>query len=170
MSTEEKEEFFCREFIIDLNGTAAFKRVKPKVTDKTAATESCRLLRKPKIKRRIQELMNERSERVEITADKVLRELYHIAMSDIGEAFNEDGSIKKIHDIPLHLRKAMSAVKVDELFDGFGKDKKNVGYTKEIRFWDKNKSLENLAKHLKLFTSDNNTGSFNLNINYEKDE
>lgn len=170
MSAQEKEELFCREFIVDLNGTAAYKRVKPKVSEKAAATESSRMLRKAKIKRRIQELLNERSERVEITADKVLRELYSIAMSDIGEAFNEDGSLKDIHDIPVHLRKAMSAVKVDELFDGFGKDKKKIGYTKEIKFWDKNKSLENLAKHLKLFTSDNNTGSFNLNINYKKDE
>ena len=33
-----------------------------------------------------------------------------------------------------------------------GKDRVLIGYTKKVKFWDKNRALENLAKHFKLLT------------------
>ena len=46
----------------------------------------------------------------------------------------------------------MSGVKVFEEFEGFGVDRVKIGEVREVKFWDKPKSLEILARHLKLLT------------------
>jgi len=104
------------------------------------------------VQKRIQELANERADRTEVNADTVLKGLLEIATTDIAEAFNEDGTLKPIHEIPIEVRKAISSIEVNELFEGFGKERTQIGLTKKIKFWDKVRSLENLGRHLKLFT------------------
>jgi phage terminase small subunit len=39
-----------------------------------------------------------------------------------------------------------------EEFDGVGKDRKWIGYTKKVKFWSKEKCLELMGKHKKMFT------------------
>ena len=56
-----------------------------------------------------------------------------------------------IKDIPKAVRKAISGVEVEELFEGKGEDRVHVGTLRKVKFWDKVKSWELLGKHLKLF-------------------
>ena len=149
MALEPRQQRFCEEYIVDLNATQA--GIRAGYSAKTAYSQAHDLLKKPEIEAEVQRLMNERSKRTEITADKVLKETYLLAMSDIGEAFNEDGSLKPIRDIPAHIRRAISSVEVDELFEGRGEQREHVGYTRKLRLWDKVKTLELLGKHLRLF-------------------
>jgi len=65
-----KQEQFCLEYIVDLNGTQA--AIRAGYSEKTANEQASQLLTKPAVKRRVQELMGERSKRTEITADYVL--------------------------------------------------------------------------------------------------
>lgn len=65
-----KQEAFVREYLVDLNATQAAIRAGYK--QGTAHVTGCENLRKPKVAERIQELMDERSEKTEITADFVL--------------------------------------------------------------------------------------------------
>jgi phage terminase small subunit len=58
-------------------------------------------------------------------------------------------------DIPVDIRKAISSIEIVEEYDGTGKNRKLIGYTKKIRFWDKNRALENLGKHFGIFSEDN---------------
>lgn len=69
-SLNAKQEAFCREYIIDLNGTQA--AIRAGYSEKTAQEQSSRLLSNVKVSDRVAELKRERSSRVQIDADWVL--------------------------------------------------------------------------------------------------
>lgn len=145
-----KQEMFCREYVITLNFTDA--ALKAGYTKNFAEHHHRKLLDNPAIQERIKALKAPTIARLQMTADHVLQELFRIATCDIGQAFNDDGTMKPIHEIPEDVRRAIQAVEVEQLFDGTGQDRYQVGHTKKIRFWDKNKALEMLGKHFKLYT------------------
>lgn len=146
---EPKQLRFCEEYLVDLNATAA--AIRAGYSKKTATELGYQLLQKPHIKAKIDDLKLKRSGRTEITADIVLRELLLIAKADIAQFFKEDGSFLPLHQIPEIARRAIAGIEVDELFEGFGKDRAQIGYTKKLKFWDKTRALEMLGRHLKLF-------------------
>lgn len=146
---EPRQERFCREYIIDLNGTQA--AIRAGYAENSAQEQASRLLSNAMVKARVDELKLKRNDRLDIKADDVLREVLRLAMVDITQAFDENGNLKPIKDIPEDVRRALSSIEVDELFEGSGKDREHVGRTRKVRFWDKVKSLELLGKHLSLF-------------------
>jgi phage terminase small subunit len=139
----DPEEIFCQEFIIDLNATAAYKRIHPNIKDTTAAVEGCKYLRKPNITNRIKELMIKRSEIAEITAIDVLKGVHNLATADLSECQNPDGTFKRIHDIPKHVRLAINSINYDEF-----------GNITNIKLEPKTKNWENVGRHvaIKCFT------------------
>lgn len=137
-----RQRAFCREYIVDLNATQA--AIRAGYAEPSAKEQASRLLTNDNISSEVQRLMNERAERVEVTADMVLRELIGIATVDLSEAFDEFGALKPIKDIPKNVRKAIAGIETLQIGDG-------AGQLKKVRFWDKNKSLEMLGRHLKLF-------------------
>ena len=76
----EKQKRFCEEYLIDLNATQA--AVRAGYSEKTAFSIGVENLRKPLIQEYLQRLMQERSERTKVSADKVLQELERIAMTE----------------------------------------------------------------------------------------
>jgi phage terminase small subunit len=145
----DKQQAFCREYLVDLNATQA--AIRAGYSEKTAKSIGQENLTKPDIQAEVQRLMKARADRVEVTADTVLRELLQIATVDLAEAFDENGRLKPLHEIPLSVRKAIAGVEVYEEFAGRGEDREQIGETKKVRFWDKNKALEMLGRHLRLF-------------------
>jgi phage terminase small subunit len=147
---EPKQEMFCREYIIDLNATQA--AIRAGYSEHTARQIASELLSKPHVQAEIQRLADKRAAKLDLKAEDVLREVMRLAMVDISEAFNEDGSLKPIKEIPVEVRRAIASVEVDELFEGHGDDREQVGYTRKVKFWDKVKTLQLLGQHLKLFS------------------
>lgn len=149
-----RHEQFCYEYLKDLNAKQAYERVYGKKKNpQTAEVNSSKLLSNTKVKQRIEELAEERTERVKIDADDVLRELLRLASLDPGKLFDKNGKPLEIHELDEDTRKAIASFEFDvakeKNEDG---ETEHVRYVKRIRFWDKNKSLENLGRHLKLFT------------------
>ena len=70
MALTLKQEQFCREYIVDLNGTQA--AIRAGYSEKTANEQAARLLTNVSVKEYVQSLMDKRSARVDITADYVL--------------------------------------------------------------------------------------------------
>lgn len=69
-----KQEMFCKEYMIDLNATQA--AIRAGYSADTASVIGCENLIKPNIQERIQELMINRSNKVLITAEGVLKVIH----------------------------------------------------------------------------------------------
>ena len=70
------QEIFCNEYLIDTNGTRAYKAAYPKVKkDSTARTNASRLLTKANIKDYIDKKMEEKEEKLIAKQDEVLKYL-----------------------------------------------------------------------------------------------
>lgn len=83
MSLTDKQRRFVDEYLVDLNATQA--AIRAGYSEDTARQIGSENLSKPDIADAIAEAMAERSKRVQITADEVLRELKDIATTDANE-------------------------------------------------------------------------------------
>ena len=138
----DKQKRFCEEYLIDLNATQAAIRAGYK--EKTAYAQGQRLLKKVEAQEYLQELMDERSKRTEITADRVLQELAAIAFSDRTE-LAQVGKSGEVTFTPTELLKEDIKRTVAGIENG--------KYGTKVTTYDKVKALELLGKHLGLFTA-----------------
>jgi hypothetical protein len=86
------------------------------------------------------------------TADKVIAELYHLINFDPHDYYDERGALKSIHDIPKDARRVIASIETREEYSDTPDGRVLTGYVKKLKFWDKPKNLETLARHLKLLT------------------
>ena len=77
-----KQAMFVKEYLVDLNATQAYLRAGYKVSENVAAVNGKRMLSNAKIDAAVQEAIKKRSDRTEITADKVLQRWWDIATAD----------------------------------------------------------------------------------------
>lgn len=152
MKLTEKQRLFCDEYLIDLNATRAYKVVfKSCKTDNTARTNASKLLTNTNIQTYIEQRMKERERRTEITQDRVLKELAKIGFVNAKNLFRDNGSVKGIDELDEETASAITTIKTNELYEGYGEDRSQVGETIEIRLCDKIRALELIGKHLGMF-------------------
>lgn len=102
-----KQEAFVREYLVDLNASAA--AIRAGYSEVAARDIGWENLRKPAIQAALQEAMNARAERTEVTADKVLLELADIAFatpkefSEWGIRFRPADKLRALELIAKHL-------------------------------------------------------------------
>lgn len=118
-----KEERFCLEYIIDYNQTAA--AIRAGYAEKSAAKTGCKLMKRPEIRAYIRQLQKEQAERLMLTSDHVLLELWDV------------------------YQKCMQAVPVNE----WNYSEHRMEPTGEYQFDSKGatKALEMIGKHLGMF-------------------
>ena len=148
-----KERRFCEEYVVDCNGAQA--AIRAGYSAKTAAEQASRLLGKVNLKQYVQELQQRLSEKTEVSAERVIREVASIAFSDPRKLFDPTGNPLPITELDDVTAAAVASVEVDTLWDGNGKERKAIGITTKIKLWDKNSAAEKLMKHLGLFEKDN---------------
>ncbi|MBI6188669.1 terminase small subunit [Providencia rettgeri] len=148
MALTDKQEMFCREYLVDLNATQA--AIRAGYSDKTARSQANRMLTNVDIEKRIQELMNNRSDRLDVDADYVLKRLVDIDQMDVLDILHDDGGIKPIHEWPKVWRTSLSGIDLAEMFESKDGERDLVGIMKKIKWPDKVKNLELLGKHIKV--------------------
>ncbi|MCX3308299.1 terminase small subunit [Pantoea vagans] len=146
MALTDKQEMFCREYLIDLNATQA--AIRAGYSEKTANRTGSENLTKPDISQRIINLKSARNERVEIKADYVLHRLVEIDQMDVLDIMTDDMSIKPVSQWPASWRRYLSGFDLAEMFDGRGEEREMVGILKKIKWPDKVRNLELLGKHI----------------------
>lgn len=144
-----KQNRFVAEYLKDLNATAA--AIRAGYAETSAASQGSALLRNRKVKKELEEALARRSERTEVKADDVLRELIRAFSFDIGKAYDEQGRLKALHEMDEDTRRAIVGIEVDELWDGPPGEKCQVGQVKKVKFVDKVRTLELAMRHLGLF-------------------
>ena len=118
-----KQDLFVKEYLKDLNGTQAYIRAGYKVkNENVAAVYASKLLRKPKVQEKIQAAMKEREKRTEIV-----------------NLNNNRVIIKNFDELSPEQKACISGVK--ETKHGI-----------EVTFYNKEKALEMLGRHLGIFT------------------
>jgi phage terminase small subunit len=79
--------------------------------------------------------------RLDLTGEQVLRELARIGFRDIRQLFDEQDGLRPVRDLSDDVAASVCAVEIDELFEGSGKDRKQMGWTKKVKLWDKVQAL-----------------------------
>jgi phage terminase small subunit len=147
-----KQQAFVREYLIDFNGTQAATRAG--YSPKTAQEQSSRLLSNVMVQSAVQEAINQRSERTQITQDMVLKELALIGFARMKQYASwtsetvdfvasdelldgEDAAISEITE----RRKMLSGEDGDVILDR----------QLRIKLHDKRAALVDIAKHLGMF-------------------
>lgn len=145
MALTDKQEMFCREYLIDLNATQA--AIRAGYSEKTAPTIACENLIKPNVQERIAQLKAERNEQVNIDAAYVLRRLVEIDQMDVLDILKDDGGIKAISEWPKVWRTTLSGFDINTSITNF--DETTIeNMLKKIKWPDKVKNLELLGKHI----------------------
>lgn len=141
MALNQKQEAFCREYIIDLNATQA--AIRAGYSERTAPAQGCRLLMNVNAQSRISELKGKRNTKTDIDASYVLRRLVEIDEMDVADILTDSGDIKPIKEWPKVWRTSLSAIDIQLINSG---DIETI--TKKVKWPDKLRNLELLGKHV----------------------
>ena len=142
----EAQRRFVEEYLIDLNGTRAYRVAYPGASYAAARTNAGRLLALPAVAREVQAGRAAQRRRTRVTADRVLRELAAVAFSDIGDLFDHNGRPVPVHRLDPMARRAIAAVSIGRVDGPAGV----VSERFHVRFWDKLRALELLARYVGL--------------------
>lgn len=163
----DKQIIFANEYLIDLNGTRAYKEAYPHVkNDNTAAAAATRLMNNPEVKDYIDKRIKDRLERIEVTQDDVIQELAAIAFangSDYAKVVTKpvmiqtsEGDYVPVLDSEGNQMycQAVEITETDKLsrrqikaISGIKQGKNGI----ELTTYDKVKALELLGRHLGMF-------------------
>ena len=107
-------------------------------------------LTKPDIASAIESAMKARSERTEITQDRVLAEYAKLAFLDPRRFYDENGGLIPVPLLPADVAAALSGMEVS-VERGHGEDGPTFADVKKIKFVDKKGALDSVARHLGMF-------------------
>ncbi|MCC8384955.1 terminase small subunit [Photorhabdus laumondii subsp. laumondii] len=145
MALTDKQEMFCREYLVDLNATQA--AIRAGYSDKTANRIGSENLSKLDIQKRISELKSDRNEVVKVDAEYVLKRLVEIDKMDVLDILDDDGRLKAVSEWPKPWRTTLSGFDISTtIYDRDESTEETI--LKKIKWPDKVKNLELLGKHI----------------------
>lgn len=164
----DKQEMFCREYVIDFNGTQA--AIRSGYSKNSAKVIGAQHLTKLNVQNFIKDLTLKKAERCEITADMVLSELASIGFSKITDYLKVEEVVREIDNfdfseddgVPNEPLKVKSQSVI--IFNTHNIHKSKIPAIAEIKMTrdgislklhDKIKALESIAKHIGFFEKDN---------------
>lgn len=142
-----KQQRFVEEYLVDLNATQA--AIRSGYSPNTAQEQGARLLSKAMVADAVRKAQADRTERTEINADWVLSRLGEEARADIADLFDDNYRLKPVPEWPLIWRQGLvSGIEVEELFEGRGEDRENIGRLHKVKLSDRIKRIELIGKHI----------------------
>lgn len=174
MALNAKQERFVAEYLIDLNATQA--AIRAGYSEKTAYSTGQRLLKHVEVQAALQEAQAKRSERTEVTQDRVLQELARIGFADIRKAVAwgrspvdteaREADPNGLGIFPVELKPS------SEVDDDTAAAISEVSLTQtgvKLKMHDKLSALEKIARHLGMLNGsgagDDDAPSLTININ-----
>lgn len=134
------------------NGFNAFQAtISAGYSEASAAKQSHELINDPRVQARLDAEFKRRQNKYKATVERTIDELSNIAFLDIIDIFDEDGKLRPVGDIPERARRAIAGIEVSEIFTGFGDAKSKIGELKKVKLCSKEKALELIGRHLKMF-------------------
>ena len=148
-----KQSAFCREYVLDYNGTQA--AIRAGYSRKTAAVQSFDLLRKPNIQIEIQYNESLIQNKTIITKEKILKELALIGFADVTDHVTIDdyGCVQAvaIDSLPVGASRAIKKVKEKRVIKSTASGDEVLESTFEFELHDKQTALVNMGKEIGMF-------------------
>lgn len=165
MALTPKQEKFAQLYVKYGHATKAYLEAYPVSRDwkeSSVNVEASKSLNKPKIAERIKELQDRLSSALDITPDRVLKELARIAFANLQNVLDENGTLLPQKDWPKDTAPAIQSIKIKQTSHG--------DQVAEVKLWPKTAALESLSKHLGLFERDNRQKDIpiNLTVTYQE--
>ena len=143
--TTPAQRRFVDEYVADGNGTRAYRVAYPGASYAAARTGATRLRRVSAVVAELNAGRAAQRRRTRLDGDRLLRELAALAFSDICDLFVSDGHALPPHRIDSIARLAIASLTVARTVSASG----TVTETFRVKFWDKGKALDMLARHLR---------------------
>lgn len=132
------------------NGTRAYLKVYPQVTEDTARSKAAVLIAKDSVSAYLQKRDEELRAKYRLTTDDVIKSMSQALHFDPAKLYNEDGSLKKVTELDEDARMVLSSLEVAEIGSGDG-----AVVLKKLKWLDKNAVREQAIKHLGMYEADN---------------
>lgn len=174
MALTAKQQLFVKEYLIDLNASAAYKRAGYK--SKNPDVDGHKLLVTPSIQEAVKKAMDKRSQRTEITADMVLQEYAKLAFSNITDYLSvEDKLVTTRFDEngqPItELQQVVNIFDTDMVKEDKMRAVAEIKQTREgiaLKLHDKKGALDSIARHLGMFNDKIEVkGEMTHNVNHD---
>jgi phage terminase small subunit len=153
---------FCYEYVANkFNGTKA--AISAGYSKKTADVQASQLLTRLKIQNKVKELTEKHLNKIDITAESVIREIAKLGFSDMANHIDFDGenidmkSFEELGDNTACIKEF--DITETEIVKGLGKERKI-----KFKLHDKKGALELLGKHLQIFNEQDKNPNVNINI------
>jgi len=117
----------------------------------TIYVNSSVLMSDNKISIRVSELRAKIAKRNEVTLDEVLQEMAEWLRFNVKSVFNEDGTMKSLHEMTDQESSSISSYEVVELFRGNGEERIKTGELKKVKLIDKRAVAEMFLKKFGAF-------------------
>lgn len=152
-----RQAIFYGEFIKDGNATRAARVAGS--SEKSAHVDGCRMLKNAKVAASVKAWRERQQAKYEITAERVLSELYKLATYDAGNLYDQEGNRIPVHLLDDVTRAAVcdvedettEATKLEAKTDVAPETLKTVKRRQRIKMAEKGQNLERLGKYFKLF-------------------
>lgn len=148
MALNAKQRAFVQEYLKDKNGTQA--AIRAGYSKRTARQIAEELLSKPDIRAEVDAALQDAAERNGLTVDLLLSSLVREITFDPADLFNEDGSLKAVHEMPADARKVLSEVTITQI----GGDGEPARVTK-VKWTQPNQARDQGMRYLGMYDKDN---------------
>ena len=102
--------------------------------------------------------------RSEHAKDEIIKEMFALLRADVTEAFDDNGNMRLVRDMPPELRRLIGGYEYNEVFEQQsvpgerGKQRVHVGNLHKVKFWDRPKSIETFMRHLRMLDTRSEIG------------
>lgn len=154
MALTPKQLLFVKEYLIDFNATQA--AIRAGYSKKTARSQGQRLLTNVDICTEIQKSVNERAERTEVTADRVVLEYARIAFLNPAKFFTmvDDTVLLDFNDCQEDEIRAIAEIQQEMYVEKDGTETGQTVKKTKLKFHNKLNALDALAKHTGVYERD----------------
>ena len=155
---EQRRKLFVEAFLSN-GGNATQAALTAGFSASTDAKQGHRLSKnvqvRAEIDRRSAEVIEKAQEATQLTIERVMRSLAQALFFDPRKLYREDGSLKPIPELDDDTAQALAGFEVFEEYTGRGEERTLAGFTKKVKWLDKNTAREQALKHLGAFEKDN---------------
>tara|TARA_Y100001947_G_scaffold152089_1_gene153197 strand:- start:5951 stop:6466 length:516 start_codon:yes stop_codon:yes gene_type:complete len=156
----DKQERFCQEYMVDMNGTQAALRAG--YSENSACEIASENLRKPQIQARLTELRSKLMSKLEITQERVMQEYARIGFSDLRKMLSPNGHLINPQDWDDDTAAAIASLEIVAKPTQDGESAPE--YVHKIKLWDKKGALDSMSRALGIFEKEEASQDVHVHI------